>query len=284
MTPARVDQRPAERTACITLDLENNWKFESDDLRYLVFNHIDEYVDLIRSLDLPLTVFVVGRILEERPDVVRRLDAELDVEFHLHSYHHNMHGETDIEEEIRKGVGAFESVLGRRPIGYRAPRFILDEGDLAALSEAGFEFDSSVCPSYRPGVYNNLDKPTEPYYPEEASELLEMPISVHPQLRIPIAQSYLRLLRGPYLALLRRSRLPNPLVFDSHLHDYFHTAAHDQLGGVRRFLFGHNIRGSVPIFERFIDLLRDRNYEFRKLGDAAGEVRGEDRSAEVNPG
>ncbi|NHN46667.1 polysaccharide deacetylase family protein [Halostella sp. JP-L12] len=267
------------RTACITLDLENNWNFESDDLQYLVFEYVDEYIEMVRSLDLPVTIFVVGEILEDRPDVVRRLDAGLDAEFHLHSHRHNMHGEVDIEREIRDGVRAFESVLGQKPRGYRAPRFIIDDGDLAALSEAGFEFDSSVCPSYRPGVYNNLGEPTDPYFPAASPELLELPISVHPMLRIPFEQSYLRLLHRPYLGLLRRSNLPDPLVFNSHLHDYFHTSAHDQLEGIRRFLFGHNLDGSRQLFEQFVGLLRERGYRFRKLGEVADRIRRRERTA-----
>lgn len=269
----RDDARRRTRTACITLDLENNWKFQTDALQYLVFDHVDEYVELIRSLDIPLTVFVVGKVLEERPDVVRKLDFELDVEFHLHSYRHDMDGNVDIEAEIRDGVRAFESVLGRQPRGYRAPRFIVDDGDLQALSEAGFEFDSSICPSYRPGVYNNLHEPTEPYFPEVAPDLLELPLSVHPRLRIPFEQSYLRLLRRPYLALLERSRLPNPLVFNSHLHDYYHTAAHDELEGIRRFLFNYNLESSVEIFKHFVALLREREYRFEKLGNVVDEIR-----------
>lgn len=267
------DQSQASRTACVTLDLENNWDFETDRLRYLVFDHLDEYVETIRSLDLPVTVFVVGRVLEERPDVVRRLDAELDVTFHLHSYRHDMTGEASIEAEIRDGVAAFESVLGRRPRGYRAPRFLLDEGDLRALAEAGFEFDSSVCPSYRPGMYNNLGAPTEPYFPAEAPSLLELPVSVHPHLRVPFSQSYLRLLGDPYLRLLRRSPLPEPLVFDSHLHDFFHTEAHERLGRLRRFLFTRHLDDSVRIFREFVGLARERGFRFRKLDDVADEIR-----------
>lgn len=268
----RVTYRPHRRTACITLDLENNWTFDSESLQYRVFDYIDEYIELISSLDIPLTVFVVGEVLEDRPDVVDRLDEALDVEFHLHSYRHDMSGEAPIEAEIRDGVAAFEETLGRRPAGYRAPRFIVDDGDLRALSEAGFAFDSSICPSYRPGVYNNLDRPTEPFVPSEAPELLELPVSVHPRLKIPFEQSYLRLLRAPYLSVLDRSRLPRLLVFNSHLHDYFHTEAHDRLSGLRRLLFTNNIDRSMAIFEQFVTALRDRGYQFRKLGDVAAQL------------
>lgn len=266
-------QSPEGKTACITLDLENNWKFESANLQYLVLDYLDEYIELIQSLDVPVTVFVVGQLLEERPDAVWQLDAELDVEFHLHSYSHDMNGTADIEREIRDGIEAFETVFGRKPAGYRAPRFILNDGDLAALAEADFVFDSSVCPSYRPGVYNNLEKPMKPYVPDEAPDLLEIPISAHPRLRVPFSQSYLRLLRGPYLALIRRSRLPNPLVFDSHLHDFFHTRSHDQLEGIRRFLFKYNIDNSEDIFRQFVTLLRERGYQFQHLSTLASRNR-----------
>lgn len=252
-------------TAYITLDLENNWTFESEELRYRVLDYVDEYIELVDSLGVPVTVFVVGELLEDRPYVVQRLDDELDVEFHLHSYSHDMHGHVDIRREIRKGVAAFERVFGEKPRGYRAPRFIIEEGERAALSEAGFEFDSSVCPSYRPGVYNNLGEANEPYVPAEAPDLLEIPVSIHPWFRVPFAQSYLRLLRSPYQWALKRSPLPDPLVFDSHLHDFFHTSAHNNLEGVRRFLFNNNIDDSTRLFESFVRLLRDRGYQFRKL-------------------
>ena len=272
LKPAAMAPVPTD-TACITLDLENNWKFESPDLQYLVFEHLDEYVELLDRLDVPLTVFVVGEVLEDRPDVARRLDAELDAEFHLHSYQHDMDNQVSLENEIREGVRAFESVLGRAPDGYRAPRFIVDEGDLATLSDAGFAFDSSICPSYRPGVYNNLDLPTRPYYPNEAPDLLELPVSVHPWLRAPFEQSYLRLFGRPYLEFLKRSPLPDLLVVNTHLHDYFHTAAHDHLGPIRQVAFKRNIDDSVATFERFVDHLRDRGYRFRKLGDVSREIR-----------
>lgn len=264
---------PEQRLSAITLDLENNWNLQSETLRYLVFDHLERFIEMIQALDIPVTVFAVGEVLEDRPDVVHRLDEELDVEFHLHSYRHDMQGEADIGHEIHHGIRAFESTFGRKPAGYRAPRFIIDDSDLAALSEAGFTFDSSICPSYRPGVYNHMDKPTEPYFPDAASDLLELPISVHPQLRIPFEQSFLRLLREPYLALLRRSTLPDPLVFNSHLHDFYHTAAHNELDGVRHLLFNANIENSREIFERFVAMLRDRGYEFRKMSDIATAIK-----------
>jgi len=272
MEPRSFPPTPVE-TACITLDLENNWDFEDPDLQYLVFDYIDDFIQLVRELDVPLSVFVVGQTLEERPVAVRKIDAELDVEFHLHSYHHHMSGESDIESEIALGVKAFETVLGHRPTGYRAPRFIMNRKKIEAVSEHGFEFDSSICPSYRPGVYNNLGLPNRPYYPDAAPTLLEIPVSVFPWLSIPLQQSYLRLLGQPLYDVLKAFPLPDFLVFNFHLHDIFHTEAHDRLGPLRRIAFNRNIDTSRTVLRDFVGSLRDRGYQFRKLGEVARETK-----------
>jgi len=277
----RYPESPAEPTACLTLDLEPSFDVGSTAVRHQVFDHLDDYIERFQRRDLPVSMFVVGRTVEAYPELVRRLDGALDVEFHLHSYSHDMSGEADIEAEIRRGVEAFESVLGRTPVGYRAPRYIATASDLEALSAAGFAFDSSVCPSYRPGVYDHLDKPTEPFYPAVSPDLLELPISVHPRLRVPIIQSFLKLLGRPYLRLLERSSLPNPLIYNSHLHDYYRTDAHDMLSPFKRLLFSRNMADSFELFEQFVDLLEDRNYRFRKLSDVAATLSETERSASV---
>lgn len=260
---------PSEQTACLTMDLERSFDVGSAAVEGQVFDRLDDYIDRLQYRDVPVSMFVVGRTVEERPEMIRRLDSALDVEFHLHSYSHDMSGETDTAWEIEQGLDAFESVIGREPTGYRAPRYIATAEDLEALSDADFAFDSSVCPSYRPGVYNHLDKPTKPFYPAVSPDLLEIPISVHPQLRVPVTQSWLRLFGSPYLRLLEHTSLPNLVVYNSHLHDYYRTQAHDMLSPVKKRLFCRNLEDSLALFDRFLDMLEERCYRFRTLGDVA---------------
>lgn len=259
-------------TACLTLDLEYSFDEGSEAVRYRVFDHLDDYIARFKRRGLPVSIFVVGQTLEDRPEAIRRLDDELDAEFHLHSYSHDMDGAADIEWEIRRGIEAFESILGRRPAGYRAPRCIVTRAELEALSTAGFDFDSSVCPSYRPGVYNHLDAPSEPYYPAACPDLLEMPISVQPQLRVPLSQSYIRLFGEPLMQLLERGSLPDLLVYNSHLHDYYRTDAHDMLSPLRKVMFTRNLDDSTVLFERFLDAVEARGYRFRRLSEVAEEI------------
>jgi len=253
-----------QRHACITLDLENNWGFDGPELRYATFDHLEEYIDLIGALDLPLSVFVVGQTLEERPDAIDRLRDRLDVEFHLHSYSHDLTGTADLDREVREGKAAFKSFFGRQPEGYRSTQGRIDDADLRLLESEGFLFDSSVFPTYRPGVYNNLDAPIEPY---RAGELYEIPVGVVPGLRLPLSQAYIKTLPWPFLSALRHVQLQDVVVFNTHLQDFYHTRAHAELDQPKKFFYERNIDSAERVFRRVVDTLRQKGFSFVKMTD-----------------
>lgn len=260
-------QKIDSQLACLTLDLENDWYFEDRGYDHLTFGYIDQFVDLINELDIPLTVFVVGKTLERFPEDVDKIREEIESEFHLHSYRHDITKSYDFIEEINLGIDAFESYFGERPIGYRAPQGNITTEEICRLDDAGFEFDSSIFPSYRPGIYNNLDAPTYPYRPWGTENFVEYPISVLPRLRIPLSQSYLKLFGRTFLALLKRISLPNLLVFDSHLQDFYRTASHKNLDTPLRQIHSRNLDNSIELFRSLIQHLREKGYEFTRLTD-----------------
>ena len=273
-TPPSSD-RPGEgrrKTACITLDLESDWFVDEPGRTYLTVEFLSEYIELIRELDVPVSVFVVGRLLEERPDVVERLRTELDVEFHLHSYGHDPEMPHGFRTDLRRGTEAFEAFFGRKPQGYRAPLGKLTASQLTTLDTEGFAFDSSIFPSYRPGTYNNLTAPLEPYRPDNTEQLVELPIGVVPYLRVPTAQSYLKLGGQPYLRLLDLVDLPDPLVFVSHLHDFFETEAIGYRSQPMKAIQQRNLDQSTTLFAALIDRLTRLGYRFTTVGNAYGEA------------
>lgn len=250
------------RFAAITLDLEEDWSIPQGPGRNPTFDYLDDYVDMVDALDIPLSVFPVGQTIERHPEVVQRLRAELPTEFHLHSYQHDMSKSYDFDEEIHAGIEAYEEFFGSPPIGYRAPQGNITPSELIKLERAGFEFDASIFPSYRPGVYNNLRVPLTPYFPEVTENLLEIPFAAVPKLRIPIAQNYLKLLGDPYVLLLKNVQLPEILVFDSHLQDFWRTEFHDYLPQPKRTLMTRNIDRAPEIFSDFVEFLRSVGYDF----------------------
>ncbi|MCU4753668.1 polysaccharide deacetylase family protein [Halobacteria archaeon AArc-curdl1] len=259
---------PEDNLACITLDLENDWYFDESGYDHLTFEYIDDYIELIQELDIPVTFFVVGRTLEQFPDVIDTLDAELDCEFHLHSYQHDTSKDYDFRTEVRRGIDAFENHFGHRPIGYRAPQGNIEPHEFEILKNEGFAFDSSIFPSYRPGVYSNLDKPLTPYRPKGTNELLEIPLGATPRTRIPLSHSYLKLIGWPFQSYLRRASLPPLVVYNTHLQDLYRTDSHEKLDQLKGFLFKRNMDRSEELFRWSVSLLRDRGYSFGTMTEA----------------
>ena len=245
---------------CLTLDLENDWYFEEPGYDHLTLEHLDRFIRLIQRIDVPLSVFVVGKTLERYPEAIDRLTDELDCEFHLHSYRHETDGSHDFRTELRLGKEVFINHFGRKPVGYRAPYGDIDPSHFRVLAEEGFVFDSSIFPSYRPGVYNNLTAPTEPYVPAGHSAPLEIPIGVFRGLRIPLSQNYLKLFGTPLLRLLSVTPLPNTLVYNVHLQDLYRTDSHDKLSGVKKHIIKRNLSNSETVLEESIARLRSRGY------------------------
>lgn len=252
---------------CLTLDLEEDWTIHNQPEYNPTFEYLDDYIEMIAQVGIPLSIFVMGRTIDRHGWVVDKIRKNLDVEFHLHSYQHDITKSYDFDEEVARAIEAYESFFGETPIGYRAPQGNVTPEEWIKLEDAGFQFDSSIFPSYRPGVYNNLSEPTSPYYPDVTENLLEIPFSVVPRLRIPIAQNYLKLLGRPYRYLLRTAALPDLIVFDSHLQDFYLTKFYDNLDFPQKYLMLRNLDESKDIFIEFMENLKIRGYEFIKISD-----------------
>lgn len=257
--PSLTDSGTAGQFA-LTLDLENDWYFDGSEYDHLTFAYIDDFIDLIDRLNVPLSVFVVGKTLEQHPVAIDRLASELDTEFHLHSYRHEP-AENSFRKELKLGKAAFRNHFGTDPIGYREPYGKIDQEQFPILADEGFEFDSSIFPSYRPGVYNNLDTPLSPYVPENTPKLLEIPLGVFRGLRIPLSQNYLKLFGRPLQKLLSVHPLPETLIYNVHLQDLYRTASHEQLDGLKQKLFTRNLDRSEQILEACVERILSKGYE-----------------------
>jgi peptidoglycan/xylan/chitin deacetylase (PgdA/CDA1 family) len=81
-------------------------------------------LEILASRGVHATFFVVGRKVEEHPEVVRAIvDAGHGVG--LHSYAHDrlfsLRGERRVREDLERGIAAFERVVGYRPMLFRPP-------------------------------------------------------------------------------------------------------------------------------------------------------------------
>ncbi|MDI6640670.1 MAG: polysaccharide deacetylase family protein, partial [Methanocellales archaeon] len=170
-------------------------------------------VNLLVEKEIDATFFVVAEHVEKAPELYYIL-VDSGFEIGNHSYSHpfpftNLTRD-EKEKEIYRAHEIIEDLLGVTPIGFRAPAYSIDLETLEILESLEYRYDSSVVPSYYPGLipFKSIFGPLSPYYPskrglgkKEVLKVLEIPISVNPFVRLPISSVWLQLLGMTWLRL-----------------------------------------------------------------------------------
>lgn len=269
-----------KKIVCLTLDLEQDYGDLLDELSYDGLEHIPTLVDFLKERKIPLTCFVQGSLFETHPDRINQL-AQLDAEFELHSYSHPKPAERNFKFEIGMGKVVYKKFFDEDPIGYRAPLGVIDDEDYKILADEGFKFDSSVFPTIRPGDFNNMAKPTNPYF-LNGERMVEFPLAVVSDIvRVPLSLSYVKLIGWPYIRLLKTFNLPNLIVFNIHIHDLFHLNSSKKIplqnsSFIYRRIFKRiyqkeNIDG-FDLLNKIITIFETKQYTFLKLIDIYNSV------------
>lgn len=249
-----------QKFICYTLDLEKDYGRINE---YSSTKNLDMFLGLLKKYHLKLTVFVTGQIIKERPDLIKRIQESIDCEFNLHSYSHEINRELTIQERIDDMIKAkkvYRDYFHKNPIGYRAPQGLISRRELDVLSREIFLYDSSLIPTYRPGLFNNLGEGDNFFYHENG--LLEIPISRIPKTSIPFSLSYFQFL-GWFLIkfLIRNFKKKSVLVFNLHLHNLSKLGNNKLLSLPLRLFYIRNQNKGFNIFESFIQLMQLEGYQ-----------------------
>jgi len=157
-------------------------------------------LDLLNQHNLKATFFVVGELVEKHPEIIESI-REDDHEIAFHGYCHEPLWNLDAEAlcaEIKK----FNSLIGEKCAGFRAPSFSLDNKTkwaLKVLENSGYQYDSSLFPAKTP-LYGVWNAPTTPYKlshdnvtkKDENAKLWEFPLLVYKLkfIRVPVAGGF----------------------------------------------------------------------------------------------
>lgn len=124
--------------------------------------NVAEVLAEFRRLNWKATFFVLGRIAERLPRLIRSI-AEDGHELGSHSLYHKRifnQSREQFREELRRSKSAIEDAGGKRVRGFRAPDFSIRQDCLWILDEireAGFSYDSSLTPTDIHDVYGMRD-------------------------------------------------------------------------------------------------------------------------------
>jgi len=161
-----------------TLDLEDQRAPGDPVPRYVDATH--RLLEFLAERDVRGTVFVVGELAEQSPELVKEIAAG-GHEVALHGWSHDALA-TFTPDEFRRdaarGRALLEDTSGAAVTGFRAPMFsLVPESRWATdvLAELGFGYSSSVLPARNP-LFGDPTCPARPF--RWPSGLLELPCPV----------------------------------------------------------------------------------------------------------
>ena len=162
----------------------------------------NDILELLGEYNVRATFFVVSELATEYPQVVRQIVAEgHEVASHTVTHQSLTNGTQDVlQSEISESKSQLESITQQAVSGFRAPTCQINDRVYKELIEVGYEYSSSVMPSISiPGFYSNVYDFAEPVVvSSENGQVMELPLSVSPLLKVPVSGAWVRLLGKAY--------------------------------------------------------------------------------------
>jgi peptidoglycan-N-acetylglucosamine deacetylase len=108
---------------------------------------------LLDRYEIKATFFVPGWIAEQHPDMVAAIDKaghEIGHHGYLHEWPDRIGSQEREEEVLLHGIQVLEGMIGKRPLGYRAPGWEFSQYTLGLLAKHQFRFSSNMMDAESP--------------------------------------------------------------------------------------------------------------------------------------
>ncbi|MFZ0843327.1 MAG: polysaccharide deacetylase family protein [Nitrosotalea sp.] len=128
-----------------------------------VVNGIDKILDWLRKNETFATFFVVGELLEGKPELLDKI-INGGHEIAFHTMYHTRIDSPNFKEKFIEEIKLFDKLTSKKSRGFRAPSFSLNYSSswlIDALAENNYLYDSSVMPAKTKlyGIPNADNKP-----------------------------------------------------------------------------------------------------------------------------
>ena len=130
----------------------------------VVINGLDKILDLLRQNETCATFFVVGELLEYRPEIFDKI-IENGHEIGFHTMYHSRLDSEKFEEKFEDEIKKFEILTNKKSKGFRAPTFSLNKKSswiIDILEAYDYTYDSSIVPA-KGGMYGSPNAQENPY-------------------------------------------------------------------------------------------------------------------------
>ena len=129
-----------------------------------VINGIHKILELLRQKETKATFFVVGELLEYKPELLD-LILENDHEIAFHTMKHTRIDSPEFKEKFDDEIKKFSKLTNGKSKGFRAPSFSLNNSSswvIDTLEKNQYVYDSSVVPA-KTNLYGIPDADNQPY-------------------------------------------------------------------------------------------------------------------------
>lgn len=228
------------RQTALSFDLDNLWSYlmAHGDATWKDYpSYLDRVVpialELLAERNLKITFFVVGldAALPAHKEILKSIvDAGHEVGNHSHRHEPWLHRyqRDDLKRELETAHEAIAIATGQEPVGFRGPGYSISPAGIGVLGAMGYVYDASTLPTfigplarryyfrsaglteeqrsereYLFGQARDGFRPIRPYrWRARDGEVLEIPVTTSPILRLPFHPSYFLYIseRSPGLA------------------------------------------------------------------------------------
>ena len=237
-----------------------------------VINGFEKILELLRKTDTSATFFVVGELLEFKPEIVDKI-IQNGHEIGFHTMHHTRLDSPGFKENFDMEIKTFSELTNGHSKGFRAPTFSLNEKSSWAvdmLADNGYLYDSSIMPA-KSSMYGHPNAEKTPYKISSSSieqndpdgKIMEFPLLITKFLgkKIPAAGGfYLRFLPMKIIKNAIRNYEKKEIPSTFYIHSWELTPEYMPdlpLSKKDHFITYHNIKNTLSRME---DILH--NFEF----------------------
>lgn len=205
------------------------------------YKGLQALMDIINNSSVEGTFFTTANFAQHFPEAIKNISSHHEIA--SHTYYHSHFTNKDLFASKQK----LEEIISKPVKGLRMPR--MRKVEMGEVLQAGYEYDSSVNPSFVPGRYNNFHLPRRIFY---ENGMLRLPVSVSPVLRIPLFWlSFKNFPYSLYLSLVKKA-----LKSDGYVCLYFHPWEFIALDAYKIPAYTKRLSGE-PLQERLKKLIKD---------------------------
>jgi peptidoglycan/xylan/chitin deacetylase (PgdA/CDA1 family) len=232
---------------------------------FITEDGLDAILSLLDRYAVKATFFIPSLVAGKFPVITREI-VKQGHEVACHGLKHDP-WETTLNankqvQMIKTATETIQSIIGLRPVGFRAPLFRGNKNCWIALQKNGYVYDSSVVCS---PFYNNhrIFFPTKPFHlpvskTNKNNGLLEIPVSVNPLLPFPLGGAPMRILG------LRWCKIGAKINFTQRLPVVFYIHPKDVIPRTygRNWISYRNTLGCIKMVEEIIKYAKQSASKF----------------------